>query len=41
MEAIEIEGKTIDEAIEKAMQQLNVPKEQLNIEIMSNGSQSF
>lgn len=41
MEAIEIEGKTIDEAIEKAVQQLNVPKEQLNIEIMSNGSQSF
>jgi spoIIIJ-associated protein len=41
MEPIEIEGKTIDEAIEKAVEALNTPKEQLDIEIISNGSQSF
>jgi len=41
MEPIEIEGKTIDEAIEKAVEVLNTPKEQLDIEIISNGSQSF
>jgi len=41
METIEIEGKTVDEAIEQAIQLLNVSKEQLNIEIISNGSQGF
>ena len=41
MEPIEIEGKTIDEAIEKAVEVLNTPKEQLDIEIISNGSQGF
>ena len=41
MEPIEVEGKTIDEAIEKAEQLLNAPKEQLKVEIIANGSQSF
>jgi len=41
MEPIEIEGKTVDEAIEKAVELLNVPKEQLQIEVISNGTQSF
>ena len=41
MESIEIEGKTVDEAIEKARAILNVPKKDLNIEIISKGSQGF
>ncbi len=38
METVEIEGKTIDEAIEKACQEFGVPREKLNIEILSEGS---
>lgn len=38
MKPIEIEGKTIDEAIEKACREFNVPREKLNIEILSEGS---
>ncbi|MCD6353074.1 MAG: Jag N-terminal domain-containing protein [Proteobacteria bacterium] len=41
MDSIEIEGKTVDEAIEKAREILNVAKEDLNIEVVSNGSQGF
>ncbi|MDX9745221.1 MAG: RNA-binding cell elongation regulator Jag/EloR [Syntrophales bacterium] len=37
----EYEGRTIDEAIEKACQSLNVPRERLNIEIISEGSTGF
>jgi len=33
MEEIEIEGKSIDEAIEKACSAFQVPREKLNIEI--------
>ncbi len=38
MEGIEIEGKTIDEAIEKACSEFQVPREKLNIEIISGGN---
>jgi len=38
MDAIEIEAKNIDEAIGKACQEFNVPREKLNIEIISEGS---
>jgi len=38
MSAIEIEGKSVDEAIQLACQRLNLPAEQLNIEIVSQGS---
>lgn len=38
MDTVEIEGKNIDEAIEKACRQFNVPREKLNIEIISEGS---
>ena len=38
METMEIEGKTIDDAIEKACREFNVPREKLNIEILSEGS---
>lgn len=35
---IEIEGKNIDEAIERACKEFNLPREKLNIEILSEGS---
>lgn len=38
MSAIEIEAKSVDEAIQLACQRLNLPAEQLNIEIVSQGS---
>jgi len=41
MEGIEIEGKTIDEAIEKACSEFQVPREKLNIEIIAEGSPGF
>jgi spoIIIJ-associated protein len=41
MNSVEIEGKTIDEAIEKACSEFNVPREKLNIEIISDGATGF
>lgn len=41
MAGIEIEGKTIDEAIEKACVEFKVPREKLNIEIISEGNPGF
>jgi spoIIIJ-associated protein len=41
MKTLEIEGKTIDEAIEKACREYGVPREKLNIEIISEGSTGF
>jgi len=41
MDSIEIEGKTIDDAIEKACSEFNVPREKLNIEIISDGAAGF
>jgi spoIIIJ-associated protein len=41
MEGIEIEGKTIDEAIEKACVEFQVPREKLNIEIIAEGNPGF
>ena len=41
MEGIEIEGKTIDEAIEKACREFQVPREKLNIEIIAEGTPGF
>jgi spoIIIJ-associated protein len=38
---LEIEGKTIDDAIEKACQEFDLPREKLNIEIISEGSAGF
>ena len=37
----EIEGKTIDEAIEKACKKYDLPREKLNIEILSEGTSGF
>ena len=41
MEGIEIEGKSIDEAIEKACGEFQVPREKLHIEIISEGTPGF
>jgi len=41
METHEIEGKTIDEAIEKACRDFGVSRDKLNIEILSEGSSGF
>jgi spoIIIJ-associated protein len=41
METLEIEGKTIDDAIEKACREFGVSRDKLNIEIISEGSAGF
>jgi spoIIIJ-associated protein len=41
METLEIEGKSIDEAIENACRDFGVSREKLNIEIISDGSAGF
>lgn len=41
MQTLEIEAKTIDEAIEKACREFGVTREKLNIEIISEGSSGF
>jgi spoIIIJ-associated protein len=41
MEVMEIEGKSIDEAIDNACSTFQVPREKLNIEIISEGSSGF
>jgi predicted RNA-binding protein Jag len=41
MRVLEIEGKTIDEAIERACDEFKVPREKLNIEIISEGASGF
>jgi spoIIIJ-associated protein len=41
MEVIDIEAKTIDEAIEKACSEFQVPREKLNIEIIAEGNPGF
>jgi spoIIIJ-associated protein len=41
MESFEFEGKTIDDAIEKACSEFNVQREKLNIEIITDGTTGF
>ncbi|MGD0275158.1 MAG: RNA-binding cell elongation regulator Jag/EloR [Syntrophales bacterium] len=41
MNSVEIEGRTIDEAIENACNKFQVPREKLNIEILSEGISGF
>lgn len=41
MKSLEFEGKTIDEAIEKACNEFQVSREKLNIEIISEGTTGF
>ncbi|HOF05557.1 MAG TPA: RNA-binding cell elongation regulator Jag/EloR [Syntrophales bacterium] len=41
MNMIEFEGKTIDEAIEKACRELGAPREKINVEIVAEGTSGF
>ncbi|MDA8123877.1 MAG: Jag N-terminal domain-containing protein [Deltaproteobacteria bacterium] len=41
MDVMEFEGRTIDEAINKACKSLGVPREKLNIDILSEGTSGF
>ena len=41
MEAREIEGKTIDEAIERACREFGVTRDKLHIDILSEGTSGF
>ncbi len=41
MNSVETEGKTIEEAIRKACEELNAAREDLDIEILANGSSGF
>jgi spoIIIJ-associated protein len=41
MQALEFEGKTIDEAIERACNEWRVSREKLNIEIIAEGTSGF
>ncbi|MCX5839952.1 MAG: Jag N-terminal domain-containing protein, partial [Deltaproteobacteria bacterium] len=41
MKAVEIDGKTIDEAIEKACSDFGVSRDKLHIEIISSGTSGF
>ena len=38
VESREFEGKTVDEAIEKACKELNLKREQLQIDVITSGS---
>ena len=41
MKSVETEGKTIEEAISKACEELKVSREQLDIEVLTDGSSGF
>lgn len=41
MKSVETEGKTTEEAIHKACEELGVPRQELEIEVLSNGSSGF
>ncbi len=41
MNSVETEGKTIEEAIRRACEELNAAREDLDIEILANGSSGF
>ncbi|MBW2599959.1 MAG: Jag N-terminal domain-containing protein [Deltaproteobacteria bacterium] len=40
-DVLEIKEETIDEAIQRACNEFNLPREKLNIEILSEGSSGF
>jgi spoIIIJ-associated protein len=41
MKSVETEGKTTEEAIQKACEELGAPRQELEIEVLSNGSSGF
>ena len=38
---IEVEGKTVEEAIKKALKELKVPRKKLKIQVLSEGEQGL
>ena len=41
MKSIDMTGKTVDEAIQKALEQLNLTKDEVEINIVDEGSKGF
>jgi len=41
MKSVETEGKTIEEAISKACEELNASREEVDVEVLANGSSGF
>ena len=41
MKSIEIEGKTVEEALEKALKELCLTKENANVEVLEHGSKGL
>ncbi len=41
MKSIEQQGKTVDDAIQKALEQLGTSREQVSVEILEEGSRGF
>ena len=39
--SIEVEGKTVEEAIKIALQRLNLPRSQVRVEILSDGEKGL
>ena len=41
MDAIQKTGKTVDEAVEEALRELNITKDEAEIEVIEEGSRGF
>ena len=41
MESLEVSGKTVEEAIQKALEQLNLRREEVEVSVLSEGRQGF
>jgi len=37
MDYVEVEGKTVEDAINKALEKLNVPREQVTVKVVAEG----
>ena len=41
MKSIEVEGKTVEEALDKALDELNLGKDMVNVEVLEHGSKGL
>lgn len=41
MDSIEVEGKTVEEAVSKALEELNVSRERVKVEVLDEGNKGF
>ncbi len=41
MDFVEAEGKTVEEAIQKALQKLNIPRVQAKVQVVAEGKQGL